>query len=124
MPKPIKFQKLVKTCLEMNNHIKLFHWLSEKYGNHLALDELYSTLDEKIDKLIEVYLGATKMHIKKFDTTIKLDVDISKLQKSLSRFVHELLILRKSFNSMPSIQTIVDDMVIAVNQAQYLTVMK
>lgn len=124
MPRPIKFEKLVHTCLTMSNHIKLSHWLSEKYGHHLALDQLYTSLDKNIDKLIEVYLGATKMQIKKINTTIQLDIDIKKIHASLSKFVHELLILRKAFNTMPSIQTIIDDMLSAVNQAQYLAKMQ
>lgn len=37
--------------------VKLYHWKTKSYATHKATDELYSSLNEHIDKFIEVLLG-------------------------------------------------------------------
>ena len=39
--------------------VKLFHWKTHSYATHKATDELYSKLNDDIDKFIEVLLGKT-----------------------------------------------------------------
>jgi DNA-binding ferritin-like protein len=50
------------TCkfLEMLIMVKLYHWKTQSYAQHKATDELYSKLNENIDKFIEVLLGKTE----------------------------------------------------------------
>ena len=48
---------LVKALLTIVNGVKTHHWLTQKYGNHLAMDKLYSTLSEKVDKIVEISLA-------------------------------------------------------------------
>ncbi len=43
--------------LEMLMMVKLYHWRTTSYATHKATDELYSSLNEHIDKFIEVLLG-------------------------------------------------------------------
>ena len=43
--------------LEMLMMVKLYHWKTTSYATHKATDELYSSLNEHIDKFIEVLLG-------------------------------------------------------------------
>ena len=45
--------------LEMLLLIKLFHWKTHSYATHKATDELYGTLNENMDKFVEVLLGKT-----------------------------------------------------------------
>ena len=52
------FQKdITVKFLELLMMIKLFHWKTSSYATHKATDELYSKLNEDIDKFIEVLLG-------------------------------------------------------------------
>jgi len=52
------FQKEITVkFLELLMMIKLFHWKTSSYATHKATDELYSKLNEDIDKFIEVLLG-------------------------------------------------------------------
>lgn len=54
------FQKEITVWfLELLITIKLFHWKTTSYATHKATDELYSKLNEDIDKFIEVLLGKT-----------------------------------------------------------------
>jgi hypothetical protein len=43
--------------------VKLFHWKTHSYATHKATDELYSKLNEDIDKFIEIFLGKTGSRI-------------------------------------------------------------
>ena len=49
--------------LEMLLMVKLFHWKTYSYATHKATDELYSKLNDDIDKFIEVFLGKTGSRI-------------------------------------------------------------
>ena len=49
--------------LEMLLMVKLFHWKTHSYATHKATDELYSKLNDDIDKFIEILLGKTGSRI-------------------------------------------------------------
>ena len=52
------FQKEITVIfLEMLMMVKLYHWKTTSYATHKATDELYSKLNENIDKFIEILLG-------------------------------------------------------------------
>jgi len=40
--------------------VKLYHWKTHSFAQHKATDELYSKLNENIDKFMEVLLGKTE----------------------------------------------------------------
>ena len=83
-----KFQKeITVTFLETIIMIKLFHWKTFSYSTHKATDELYGSLNENMDKFIEVLLGKsgerTNLMNKK---TISL-IDINSPDKFKERMV-------------------------------------
>jgi DNA-binding ferritin-like protein len=53
-----QFQKEVTVVfLEMLMMVKLYHWKTSSYATHKATDELYSKLNENIDRFMEILLG-------------------------------------------------------------------
>ena len=46
---------------EMLLLIKLYHWKTHSYATHKATDDLYSKINEHMDKFVEVLLGKTGM---------------------------------------------------------------
>jgi len=59
-----KFKKEVTVIFfEMLLMVKLFHWKTYSYATHKATDDLYSELNENIDKFIEILLGKTGSRI-------------------------------------------------------------
>ena len=53
-----KFQKdIAIKFIEILMMVKLYHWRTTSYATHKATDELYTSLNEHIDKFIEVLLG-------------------------------------------------------------------
>lgn len=39
------------------NQLKVLHWQTKSYAQHIALGEAYETLDELFDKFVEIYYG-------------------------------------------------------------------
>lgn len=59
-----KFKKEITiTFFEMLLMVKLFHWKTYSYATHKATDDLYSKLNDDIDKFIEILLGKTGSRI-------------------------------------------------------------
>ena len=58
------FQKQITVVfLEMLMMVKLFHWKTHSYATHKATDQLYDSLNDSMDKFIEVLLGKTGSRI-------------------------------------------------------------
>lgn len=55
--KSIPQQKIVLTFLQMLNTVKLFHWQTHSYSQHIATDTLYTDLNSLIDQFVEIMLG-------------------------------------------------------------------
>jgi hypothetical protein len=47
----------IQFFFQMREQIKLYHWQTKSYSRHKATDGLISSLDEHIDKYVEVYMG-------------------------------------------------------------------
>jgi DNA-binding ferritin-like protein len=50
-------QEIVVKFLSVLNIVKIYHWKTHSYATHKATDELYSKLNDDIDKFVEVLLG-------------------------------------------------------------------
>ena len=58
------FQKQITIVfLDMLMMVKLFHWKTHSYATHKATDQLYDSLNDNMDKFIEVLLGKTGSRI-------------------------------------------------------------
>lgn len=47
----------VNFFFNMREQIKLYHWQTHSYSRHKATDGVVTSLDESIDKYVEVYMG-------------------------------------------------------------------
>jgi len=54
-------ETIVPTFLHMLNTVKLYHWKTTSFSTHKATDELYASLNEKIDHFVEVMLGKSEL---------------------------------------------------------------
>jgi len=52
-----KGETIQTTMLQMQNQYKIFHWQTTSYSQHNSLGSVYSSLSDKIDDFIEVYMG-------------------------------------------------------------------
>ena len=44
----------IKTFLSIQQQIRLYHWTTKTYNQHVITGKLYEKLDEHIDKFIEI----------------------------------------------------------------------
>lgn len=45
------------TFLAFLSQIKIFHWQTKSYAQHIALGNVYEALDKLFDRFVEVYYG-------------------------------------------------------------------
>jgi len=126
------FQKQITVVfLEMLMMVKLFHWKTHSYATHKATDELYDSLNDNIDKFIEVLLGKTGTRIdlmsKKSISLIDLNSQES-LKSKIMYFKSFLVGLdnNKALNSMSNsdLFNIRDEILGNLNQFLYLLTFK
>jgi hypothetical protein len=43
--------------LTMQGHLKVFHWQTKSYAEHMAFGRVYDALEDHIDSFIEAYQG-------------------------------------------------------------------
>ena len=132
---------LLKTNISLNNFekeitilflevlmmVKLFHWKTHSYSTHKATDELYSSLNEKIDQFIEILLGKVNNRIDLLDIkTINL-FDLKnkdELINKITSFKNYLINLNnnKAFNLMSNydLLTVRDEILGDLNKFLYL----
>jgi DNA-binding ferritin-like protein len=103
--------KTIITCLDFLNNLKLFHWNTHSYSEHMASDELFEDLTKKIDKLIESFL----------QVRVPIRASIS-LNTNKSAFLKKLKQFKQFMNnvSLPNeLYSLRDEIVIDVDQFEY-----
>jgi DNA-binding ferritin-like protein len=108
--------KIIITCLEFLNNLKLFHWNTNSYSEHMAADELFEDLTKKIDKLIESFLQI-RIPIK---ATIQINTNKSLFLKKLKQF-------KQFMNkvSLPNeLYSLRDEIMIDIDQFEYRLTLK
>jgi len=103
--------KTIITCLDFLNNLKLFHWNTHSYSEHMAADELFEDLTKKIDKLIESFLQV-RVPIR---ATISLNTNKPAFLKKLKQF-------KQFMNkvSLPNeLYSLRDEIVIDIDQFEY-----
>ena len=107
-----KFNKrTIIICLEFLNNLKLFHWNTYSYSEHMASDELFEDLTKKIDKLIESFL----------QVRVPIRASIS-LNTNKLAFLKKLKQFKEYMNnvSLPNeLYSLRDEIVIDIDQFEY-----
>jgi len=117
--------------LEMLLLIKLYHWKTHSYATHKATDELYGTLNENMDKFIEILMGKTGARLDfSGRTTISLTdlKSMEELKQRVMNFKTFLIELSESKELSPMTNTdlmnIRDEILGDMNQFLYLISLK
>lgn len=108
----------------MRNQIKLYHWQTKLYARHKATDGVIDSLDESIDKYVEVYMGKygrMKMTSSTATTTVKnlTETSITGFIKRCIEYLNEDLV-KKLKDTDTDLVNIRDEMLAELNQLLYL----
>ena len=126
------FQKEITVIFfEMLMMVKLYHWKTFSYATHKATDELYSKLNENIDRFMEVLLGKSGQRTDLMDhKNIRLfDLNSPEsLKKKVEEFKSYLVDLdyKEDLKKMSNadLYTIRDELLADMNQFLYLLTFK
>ena len=115
---------IVQKFMELLTLIKLYHWKTHSYAQHKATDELYSKLNENIDKFVEVLLGKSKHRVKMMETKMKMyDLENKgELKSHIFEYRQFLIDMHHDFSSKKDsdLFSIRDDILGDLNQFLYL----
>lgn len=78
-------KEIVVRFLEMLMMVKLFHWKTHSFATHKATDELYSSLNDNMDKFVEVLLGKSGSRINLTNQTKISLIDLESQAKLKAR---------------------------------------
>ena len=111
--------------------VKLFHWKTYSYATHKATDKLYDSLNDNMDKFIEVLLGKTGSRINLSNKKSISLVDLTsqeQLKAKVEVFKKYLVSLtnNRALNSMndTDLLNIRDEILGDLNQFLYLLTFK
>lgn len=93
------------------------HLRSAKYGKHMALDEFYKEMPEKVDDLIEAYMGAHGKKVGAFQNTLQSsNLNTLKYLNELKRVCKEGYEL---LDDNEELEGLLDDIVNLINSTLY-----
>jgi DNA-binding ferritin-like protein len=117
---------IVKKFMEMLNCIKLFHWQTRSFAKHKASDELYSELNENVDKFVETLLGKQNSRIKHLEKRLVLYNECINGNDSIKTRIFEFCDFLEDMNSYfdkdkdSDILTIRDEILVSLHKFMYL----
>ena len=111
-----KNKKIIIICLDFLNNLKLFHWNTHSYSEHMAADELFDGLVKKTDKLIESFLQ-NRLPIKGI---IDLNTDKKAFLKKLKDFKQFM----QKVHLPNELYSLRDEIVIDIDQFEYRLTLK
>jgi hypothetical protein len=129
---PNAFGHIFKMLLQNTAQTKLLHWQSDRYGQHKALDELFSKLNELGDQLAESLMGKygkpvlsednLSLKLKNFEDPEKGDLSwfLDHLYKCYSIDCKTLL----NADSDPELINLIDEILSLIDQIKYLLTLK
>ena len=119
---------LATAFLSMLNTVKLYHWKTTSYAQHVATDELYLKLNKHIDKFMEVYLGKEESRIKKMrkHLTLTHPKTIEDMKIKLYGYRDYLVDMNKVLdpNKDTDLLNVRDEILADINQVLYLFTFK
>ena len=116
--------KIVQKFMELLTMIKLYHWKTHSYSQHKATDELYSKLNENIDKFVEVLLGKSKHRVQMMENKMTMyDLEEKReLKEHIFEYRQFLIDMERDFSPKKDsdLFSIRDDILADLNQFLYL----
>jgi hypothetical protein len=110
-------KKTIIICLEFLNNLKLFHWNTKSYAEHMASDSLYDELTKLIDTLVESFLQIRQ--------PIKASINLTTMNHS--QFLRKMKDFKKNMielNVSSELLSLKDDILVALDQFEYRLTLK
>jgi hypothetical protein len=111
---------IVETFLGILNTVKLYHWATYSYAKHKATDDLYSLLNEHIDKFVEIMMGKDEHRIPEFSK--KINNPVINFKARIHEYREFLISLNKTLDKDrdTDLLNVRDEILGDINQFLYL----
>jgi hypothetical protein len=120
-------QTIVKMFLEMLNTVKLYHWKTSSYAQHIATDTLYADLNVSIDQFVEIMLGkkGNRVNLTGQKTLPLMDyTDVTDFKKKIDEFKEFMTSLNIDDKKNTDLLNVKDEILGLLNKFTYLLTFK
>jgi DNA-binding ferritin-like protein len=121
-----RIDNVILMFLELLNIIKLYHWKTKSFPEHKNTDDLYSSLNEKIDKFVEVLLG--RMNTRPQQSLFKINAynfsSTEELKKYILKIKKELVKMNYTFKNENDLLNLRDEIMADIHKFEYLLTFK
>lgn len=109
-------------CFDLRSQAHLFHFQTQSYAEHKALNAFYDELIPLVDQLVETYQGAhDRIKLSGEHEAIENYKDNTQIQQHIETYVKKTKKLKEEISDSDSdIQSILDDMIGLGNQTLYM----
>jgi DNA-binding ferritin-like protein len=117
-----RIDNVINMFLELLNIIKLYHWKTKSFPEHKNTDELYSSLNEKIDKFVEVLLG--RMNTRPQQSIFRINIYNFSSKEGLKKYIlkikKELIKMNHTFKNEDDLLNLRDEIMADIHKFEYL----
>jgi hypothetical protein len=111
--------------ISLLNQLKVFHWQTKSYPQHVAFGSAYEKLDKLFDRFIEIHLSkygnSNELKIYSIQVeSLNSDTDVKKTLSNKKRDLLQYLRGELSTESDRDLLNICDEIEAELNQLQYL----
>jgi hypothetical protein len=112
---------MIQKFLSFQQNIRIYHWKSKNYNQHVTSGEFYEKLDELVDKFIELYLSRYPLSFGKSVPLKKVELLVY-LKEFNDFLVDELeeLVSKKGNSDLANLR---DEMLVELNHYKYKAMM-
>jgi hypothetical protein len=107
---------MISAAIQLLMQLRVLHWKTKIYNQHIILGNLYEDLDELTDELIETLMGYTEVDLEtniiNIETYDKID-----LNKYFKNYIAFLINIKEEY---PQQSNICDSMIDKINKTCYL----
>jgi hypothetical protein len=117
---------MITELLTLQNQLRIYHWQTESYAEHKALDETYSTLNELIDEFIEGFQGKYAKIRSKEGFSLQLENYNGSMSGFIDKNIEFLTTMDKNLEEgyNQELLNLRDEMVESLQKLKYLLTLK
>ena len=113
--------ELIESSLRLLTIVRVLHWKTRSYAEHIALGDFYDNFSDTLDKLVEVWQGSIKARAS--------DISIDSIEISDSTDINKELkivdgILTDIEDLTTDVMNIRDELLGHINKLRYLLTLK
>jgi len=117
-------KELLSTVIQISGQLRILHWQTESFAEHNAFGDTYESLNDKFDRLIEVYSGKYKRpafgEVKQLSFADYSNLKIDAFIEGMCDFFSEAFMAQQD----SELANLRDEIIADLNKLKYLLTLK